>query len=182
MEFHIRKAVVADAAFIARVHMTSWETTYRGFVPDEYLDSLNMEDRIKMWSEQLAVTDPMIFVAENPQEVFGFIGGGRLREPIAAYDGELYAVYLLREGQRCGVGRALMHTLADTLHTRNLNSMAVWVLEANPAVSFYKALGGVSIAQRTIEIGGASLPERAFGWPDLDSFGMETLAAKDSAV
>ena len=183
MEFHIRKAVVEDAAPIARVHVNSWKTTYQGIVPDEYLASLNIEDRITMWTKQLAADQSVIFVAEAMQEVFGFISGAALRDPIGEYDAELYAIYLLREGQCCGVGRALAHMLAESLLIKNFKSLAVWVLEANPAVSFYQALGAIPILRKTIEIGGVRLPELALGWADLNaSLRARFMAAKDSGI
>jgi hypothetical protein len=45
--------------------------------------------------------------------------------------------------------------------------MLVWVLEENPSVSFYKCLGGIEEAHKTIILGGKDLQEVAFGWPDL---------------
>jgi hypothetical protein len=45
--------------------------------------------------------------------------------------------------------------------------MIVWALEANPACRFYQRLGGVPVAAQTIDIGGQSLPEVAYGWPDI---------------
>lgn len=183
MEFRIRKALPADGRVIAHVQVATWRTTYPGIVPDEFLASLSVEERAKNWSELLANAsdDPPAFVAEDDQRVFGFVSGGRLRQPISEYDGELYAIYLLREHQRSGIGRALVQTLADALRARNMRSMAVWVLEQNPAVAFYKALGGVLIAHQTIEISGVSLPEIAFGWPDLKAlFGATGGATKGS--
>lgn len=38
---HIRKAAVEDAAAIAKVHVDSWRTTYKGIMPSDYLNSLS---------------------------------------------------------------------------------------------------------------------------------------------
>lgn len=46
-------------------------------------------------------------------------------------------------------------------------SMRVWVLAGNPAEKFYRSLGGVNVAQKPIEIGGAEYQEIAYGWQDL---------------
>ena len=46
--------------------------------------------------------------------------------------------------------------------------MLAWVLETNPSVSFYKRLGGILVADKLIQIGGADLVEVAFGWPILN--------------
>lgn len=163
MEFTIRSANVDDAHGIAQVQAASWKTTYAGIVPDAYLQSLNAELRCERWKELLAAPTSESFVAENEAGVFGFVVGGPLREPIAEYDAELYAMYLFREFQRQGVGRRLVAELAAALHNREFRRMVAWVLEKNPAVGFYQRIGGVLIAQKEIEIGGASLQELAFG-------------------
>lgn len=170
MEYVIRAAVVEDAPAMARVHVESWRTTYSGIVPDAYLASLSVDARIELWREHLAAGNSPIFVAEASSGVFGFASGGPLRAALSGYHGELYAIYLLREHQRQGAGRCLVRALAESLRGAGFASMAVWVLERNPAVSFYKALGGVQIARQPIEIGGAALDELAFGWPSLDDF------------
>jgi hypothetical protein len=41
----IRRAEPRDAAGIAHVHVASWRTTYRGIVPDSYLDALDEPER-----------------------------------------------------------------------------------------------------------------------------------------
>jgi GNAT superfamily N-acetyltransferase len=122
-----------------------------------------------MWKALIEAREAAFFVAESGPGIFGFVCGGKLREAIDGYDAELYAIYLLREHQHCGAGRLLFQALADDLRAVGFTSVAVWVLEENPAVLFYRHLGGVQIARRFIEIGGVSLSELAFGWPALDS-------------
>lgn len=163
MEFTIRTANTDDAPSIARVQLASWQTTYSGIVPDAYLQSMDVEFRSARWEEQLSAASSATFVAENRAGVFGFVSGGALREPIAGYDGELYAIYLVAEHQGQGIGRLLAANLAASLRDLGFQRMVVWVLDKNPAVGFYARLGGVLIAQKMIEIGGASLLELAFG-------------------
>ena len=168
MEFTIRPAVVEDAHAIARVQVESWRTTYPGIVPLAFLASLSVEARTERWREQFSSGGNPIFVAEAAGHVFGFASGGPLRGALPGYDGELYAIYLLRDQQRRGAGRRLVETVADALRARGFQSMAVWVLARNPAVAFYKALGGVQIAAKPIQIDAVELEELAFGWPALD--------------
>jgi GNAT superfamily N-acetyltransferase len=167
MEFRIRKATLDDADSIARVHVESWRTTYAGIVPRAYLDSLSIDTRTQTWRMHLAAPDPLIFAAESASQIIGFACGGKQRDPSLAFDGELYAIYLLHTWQRQGIGRALTHAIARELHVRSFRSMIVWVLERNPAVSFYQALGGSPAGEKPIDIGGARLTEVAFGWPSL---------------
>lgn len=108
----IRVAEVRDAAAIAHVHVQSWMTTYEGIVPVEYLASLNEVDRVSLWQDWLT-RDIFVFVAEIEGEAIGFAGGGAIREAVEAYDCELYTLYLLKEAQGRGVGKALLGAVRD---------------------------------------------------------------------
>ena len=162
----IRIAEVRDATAIAHVHVQSWLTTYEGIVPKEYLASLNEADRVPLWQEWL-IRDISIFVAEVEGKIVGFAGGGPIREPLAAYDAELYTIYLLKEVQGRGIGKALLSAVAEALVGRDHTSMLVWVLEQNPGVRFYVKMGAQRLMSKQIEIGGISLTELALVWPDL---------------
>jgi len=162
----IRRAKIEDARAIAQAHIESWKTTYAGIVPAPFLASLDTEARTQMWRDELT-TSPIVFVAETESVIVGFVCGGPIREPLESYDAELYAIYLLLPQQRQGTGRILTCTLATALRELGFHSMLLWVLDQNPAASFYKHLGAVEVAQKQIEIGGASLNEIALGWPNL---------------
>jgi ribosomal protein S18 acetylase RimI-like enzyme len=168
MKLTIRKAKIEDAAAIAHVHVESWKTTYSGIVSDAFLSSLNKDERTRGWQEHIHTDNIFIFIAEDETGIFGFAAGGEIREKLGDYDAELYAIYLLHERKRQGVGRRLSRTLASALETCGFTSMLVWVLEENPSVSFYERLGAVEIARKVINIGGADLQELGFGWPSLD--------------
>jgi GNAT superfamily N-acetyltransferase len=129
---------------------------------------LNKEERTQRWREQIVADNISIFVAEDETGVFGFVAGGEIREKLDDYDAELYAIYLLRERQKQGVGGTLSLTLAAALQTMGFKSMLVWVLEQNPSVSFYERLGAAQIARKLVDIGGVHHQELAFGWPSLD--------------
>ncbi|MFC5860826.1 GNAT family N-acetyltransferase [Acidicapsa dinghuensis] len=169
MRFTIRRAEIADAASIARVHVASWRSTYGGIVPQAYLDSLEETVFASRWQQWLGEQKVTTLVAGDDVAVFGFISGGLNREPDPSdvYDGELYAVYLLEEYQRSGIGRAMVQALAAILRDEGRKGMMVWLLEANSAAGFYRRLGAVDVASREIEIGGARLAEIALGWLDL---------------
>lgn len=163
----IRKAQVEDAAQIATVQVASWKSTYKDIVPDDFLNSMDVSARTLSWQEQISDPEVLIFVAEDEEGVFGFIAGGKLREPYQDYDAELYAIYLLSNKQRQGAGRRLTQALITTLVARGFKSLLVWVLEQNPAVSFYRKLGGVIVAHNKFPVGGVELPDLAIGWPDI---------------
>jgi len=145
----------------------SWRTTYAGIVPEVYLASLKETEREASWREWLTL-DVDVFVAEVDGDVVGFVGGGAIREPVEEFDAELFAIYLLREAQRRGIGMALLSRLAGSLKARGFRSMVAWVLEDNSSGSFYARSGAVRVCSKEIEIGGVMLPVVAYGWMDLE--------------
>jgi len=168
----IRVATLQDARAIARVHVESWRTTYAGIVPAEYLASLDVGQREVSWREWLPL-DIDVFVAEVDGEVVGFVGGGAIREPVEGFDAELFAIYLLRDAQRRGIGMALLKRLAGSLKARGYRSMMAWVLEDNSSGEFYSRSGGVRVASKEMEVGGVMLPVVAYGWGDLEGIIVE---------
>ncbi|MDQ0914550.1 GNAT family N-acetyltransferase [Paenibacillus sp. V4I5] len=163
----IREARIEDAEKIAIVHVDSWQSTYKGFISESYLSNLSVEKRTKSWLwtfENLNVHEK-IFVAEDmPGNIVGFSCGGRSRNDEFDHDGELYAIYLLKDYQRLGLGKKLLNSVTESLKDNGYSSMMLWVLKDNPSVEFYKLQGGQIIGQKEITIGGDSLDELAIGW------------------
>lgn len=168
--FAVRHAAIDDAAGIARVRAESWRHAYRGIVPDAYLDAIDVDEwaerqrrNMEQQAEQL-----LSLVAEYQDLVVGWVAAGPNREAPHDYAGELYAIYLLPEYQRRGIGSALTTATARWLTDQGMDSMLLWVLEENhPARRFYEALGGRLCGARQTQIAGVWLPEVAYGWTDL---------------
>lgn len=169
----VREARQEDAAAIARVHVDSWRTSYRGIVPEAFLAGMSYADFEGRWQEWLrGVGDPRwaYRVAELPSgRIVGFASGGPQQGPAYAdYAGELYTLYLLREHQRAGIGRCLFGSVARGLAEGGITSLLAWVLARNPSRRFYEAVGGTLLGRQEIEIGGVRLEEVAYGWPDIE--------------
>lgn len=163
----IRKAELADASGIAKVHVDSWRTTYKGIVPDTYLDNLSYESREQVWMSGIKQNNVYI-VEDEDSQIVGFASGGKERTgKYEAYVGELYAIYLLEGQQMKGLGQKLIQTVVEDLKEKKLNSMLIWALKENPACRFYERLGGKKIDTAEIEIDGKKLSEIAYGWADL---------------
>jgi L-amino acid N-acyltransferase YncA len=167
----IRPAQASDAPGIAQVHVAAWRSTYRGVVPDAFLDALQTAPRERFWRATLSNPDAAerVFVAHAARgAVVGFAAGGPAREERPPYDGELYAIYLLDTQQRRGLGRRLTLAVTRQLLATGRRAMLVWVLADNPSRGFYAALGGQQIGSKVVEIGGIELEEVAYGWTELE--------------
>ncbi|SRR6266511_2997922 len=178
----IRAAQPTDAAAIAKVHVDSWRTTYKGIVPDDFLAALSYEQRTHMWRPLLSQSLPtsFVYVAEDPSgQVIGFASGGPERSGDPDYAGELYAIYLLEGYQRHGLGRHLTRTLVQCLIRAGMPSLLLWVLVANPCRGFYEALGGQRLYDKQVLISGAPLVEVAYGWRDARALIGEPLGERE---
>lgn len=167
----IQAGSALDAPGIGRVQVATWQSTYRGLVPDEYLAGLSVAERVRQWAELLADPDGPRFVLiarDRGDECVGFVAAGPERSGHPVYRCEVYALYVLPSRQRRGIGRALMRAAASRLAAGDSRSILLWVLAANaPARQFYRALGGEVVGEQPMEIGGVTLAEVACGWPDV---------------
>ena len=166
----VRPAEIDDAAAIARIHVATWRTAYRGLLPDDFLASLDEAGYAERWRRTLADRSGRVYVAEAGGAVVGFASGGRERAGEDGYEGELYAIYILDEAQGRGHGRGLVRAVAGGLRELGLRDVIVWVLRDNqPARRFYERLGGVYVRAQPITIGSSLLQEVSYGWKSLDS-------------
>jgi GNAT superfamily N-acetyltransferase len=167
-EFLVRLATVADAEPIARVHVASWKSAYRDILPPEFLSALSVERRTEGWKGVLERSAGAVPVATNGVgDVLGFCHVGPNRAEPADLCGEVYAIYLLEEARRRGVGRALFAEGTAWLQAHALAGLVVWVLALNvEARCFYERLGGRLVAERAIAVGAHPFVEVAYGWSE----------------
>jgi ribosomal protein S18 acetylase RimI-like enzyme len=165
----VRRAELDDAGAIARVHVATWRSAYRGLLPDDFLASLSEAHYTERWKRVINEGSSRVFVVEEPDGIAGFASGGRERAGETGYAGELYALYVLDGAQRRGHGRDLVRSVAHALHEMRIPDMIVWVLRDNLAArEFYERLGGTYVRAQPITIGAATLEEVSYGWRSLD--------------
>src|SRR5207247_10904924 len=121
-----------------------WQVAYRGHMPDEFLDGLDVEKRTKMWRVLTQDPEKSIFVAEDRDgNIVGFSALGPSRDADANPNtAEVGAIYVHPEKWKKGIGRALLSASLDQVRTREFDQITLWVLEANQrARSFYEWVG-----------------------------------------
>jgi len=161
----IRRALPADARAIAEVAVRGWQTAYRGLMPDDFLAGLSVAGREAAWREMLdrdADGGIPAWLAQRDGRAVGFVSSGPPRdEDIPLPAAELYAIYVLTEEWRSGIGRSLVQTALAHWRERGAAQLVLWVLEGNaPARAFYEAMGWRPDGTRQqLEIAGTSLAE-----------------------
>lgn len=152
----IREADPKDARAIAEVHVRSWRAAYRGQLTDDFLDGMNVEERLDQHRRGLedAREDWRTWVAEDAGQVAGFAVTGPSEDADATErTGEVYAIYLDPDRVGTGLGRQLFERAVGDLRDRGFSSVTLWVLQTNErARRFYEVAGwapdGASSSER----------------------------------
>ena len=160
----IRQAKPADALAVAQTHDEAWRAAYQGISPGPELDKL-INRRGPDWWESAIRKGSRVAVMAFGDTIAGYSNYGRNRARSLYYDGEIYELYLRPEFQGLGFGRRLFSAARRDLMQSGLKSLVIWALSDNePAVAFYRALGGQPVARSSEKFGDKVLDKIAFAW------------------
>lgn len=165
-DVHVRPAGPDDAPAVALIHHRGWTESYRGLVPDAYLDSLSYDAALARWTSAFVDGSPeSVLVAEIGAEVVGFVGVGPTTDPDATRAGEVWDLWVHDAYRSQGVGGLLLADGLDHLGVR-FRAALVWVVATNErALAFYARHGAVRDGvQRSTDVPGGSLVEVRLLW------------------
>ncbi len=160
----IRRAKVSDAEAIASTHDEAWRAAYQGIIPGNELSKLINRRGPDWWGSAIR-KGSRITILQFGEHIAGYANYGRNRARSLFYDGEVYELYLRPEYQGLGFGRRLFSAARKDLVQSGLKSLVVWALSDNePAVEFYRALGGRPVARSSERFGTKTLDKVAYAW------------------
>lgn len=98
IEYLIRKREKKDCETIAHIVTETWNTTYKGIVPDCFLEELKKteEERIAKAINEFDENNNNILVLEVNKEIVGFTKYGEANDTELYNCGEIIALYILR--------------------------------------------------------------------------------------
>ncbi|WP_425446498.1 N-acetyltransferase family protein [Dethiothermospora halolimnae] len=164
----IRKAVKEDAKEIININHKTWRIAYRGIVSQEFMDKRDkkINDKITKMSKQIKNNQVNILVAEEDEKVIGFVSYGKSREN--RYESEVYAIYVLKEYQKRGVGKKLIKKVIENLIKENYSNIIIWCLKDNKYKKFYEEVGGQPRENKVLKIGNKQLDTIGYGFYNLN--------------
>jgi ribosomal protein S18 acetylase RimI-like enzyme len=142
----VREPRPQDAEAIATAHVRAWQVGYRGAMPDAYLDTIDLDERIGRWHTWLvdgAFRTTTVRVAERTGAVVGFAIHGPQRDegepdgaqaggpPASRTVGQLYALNVHPDHWSCGAGTALLTDAQTALVQAGFTEAVLWVLPEN---------------------------------------------------
>ena len=160
----VRQAKATDASAVAATHDEAWRGAYQGIIPGAELEKL-INRRGPLWWDSAIRKGSRVSVLAFGDRIAGYANYGRNRARSLHFDGEIYELYLRPEFQGLGFGRRLFTSARRDLVQSGLKSMVIWALSDNdPAVEFYRALGGRMVARSSEQFGPKTLDKVAFAW------------------
>ena len=162
MNYIIRKKERKDCADVAHVVTVAWNETYKGIVPDDFLEGLylNEEQRTINSYNKFDENDNHQYVLEVDGKVIGFVNVGSTDEKEYDNCGELHAIYIINGYKGNGFSKELINIGIEELKKMGYNKMIIGCLEGNPSNEFYKHIGGKFIKKRVFEK--LNLPENVY--------------------
>lgn len=147
MEYIIRRRKREDCASIAHVVTVAWNETYKGIVPDWFLEELknNEEERTQRSIENFNEDNNHQFVLEIDNEVVGFVNVGATEDEDFTNCGEIIALYIIKKYKGNGFGRKLVEVGIKEIKSLGYNKMIIACLKGNPSNQFYKHIGGIYV-------------------------------------
>lgn len=136
----IRPAEDVDIAQIARLYVENWKETYKGILPQGYLDSLSVEEKMKSWDDYITEPRQGIFVACEGSLVLGFAAF----KPYHRVDDCIYldSLHVKKSRRGQGIGSALIEAVYRRGREEQYGKMGVCVVKGNDdARNLYVKLG-----------------------------------------
>ncbi|HXH55301.1 MAG TPA: GNAT family N-acetyltransferase [Gammaproteobacteria bacterium] len=161
----IRKSTLSDAYEVAKIHVKSWQQSYKSIIDEHYLRNISFRDRLDLRNKILHNNDQtqIHLVAIYKEKIIGFCDAGPSRDIASDYLGEIYAIYLLEKFKRLGIGNQFLKTAHQYLAQKKLLPYVAWVLKNNyGACAFYQRNGGVLAGEKLKEIGGKNYTVSAY--------------------
>jgi len=173
-DLKIRRAEIGDEKPLAQVHIKSWQETYKGLIPQSYLENLpsEQEERTQNWARAIKKSDRWIWVAEVSGEIVVFCLFGPPRDKDREGFIELGAIYLLAAHKSQGIGYKLLSDGFKMMSSLGYAKAYCWVLDGNPTINFYQRTGAKHLGQTKLdEIAGQQFKELAMEWGSIKSLG-----------
>ncbi len=148
----IGPALVEDVADIARLHRAVWCDTYRDLAPVEAYRVLDEDFRRLRRADMLANPhkDQSVILARQGERLVGIGATAAPSELAFGGRGEIKSLYIDPSVKRQGLGRRLMRAMMEELASMGYSGVALGVVAGNePAIAFYRALGGRLIGRYT---------------------------------
>lgn len=162
-----RIATQADIPAIAQIYTDSWLRTYRGLLPDDYLDAMSVEISAAKWAKYLEADHQVVYVATTEADEVCALLALKLFTPDdrCALVDSLHVEHQ-RTGQ--GIGKLLLRQAAEHAQQHNIERFVIEAVVGNDrAIAVYKRLGARVLRQFHDIVDGMHTESVELMWDDI---------------
>ena len=139
----IVKGLPKDARALKNIHVSAYKTSYRGFMPDDYLNSLAVtEDVVERTKAYIEKTE--CYMVEENGEKIAFVYLDYPKEKKEVF--EIMAIYVHPIWHHKGVGRLIVNELSQIKKKEGFEKIIAWTMKNGPSVGFYEKMGFVQVS------------------------------------
>lgn len=160
----IRAAIAEDIPSIGSIVARSWQSTFNGLLPPDFLLSITAEGQQNRHERNFALQGLYYRVAVVSGGVVGFASWGPCRDASLSTQRELYAIFLEPSFERQGIGYLLFKTVISDAAKAGFQSIGLTALSVNPNLRFYLKLGGEEFQAKPLTLGSARYEQVGFRW------------------
>lgn len=161
----IRDATLADIPEVAKLHVESWNKTYKGIIAQTHLDNMknNIAKRIERMQKDFNLRKMVVAVIEDEIVAFSeFVFSNEFSKELNI-DCELCGLYVKNEYLNKGIGTQVFNYVKDVFIKSGKNKMGLWCVKENKnAVNFYRRKGGIITSEKEFILAEKKYREVAF--------------------
>lgn len=159
-------AQLSDIPQITKLYVQNWQSTYRGLLPDHFLDSLTVESAVQKWTDYLRSDGHTLLTAHDGQLFCGFAAckpDNELSDCIY-----LDSLHVAKTARGKGVGTRLIREIGQLAHAKGYRKMSICIVKGNDnARNLYTKLGAVHYKDFTDDFHGTPSNSEKLLWESL---------------
>ena len=136
----LREVCALDIDNVAALWLSNWQSTYRGLLPDDFLNSLQFEDGCANWTKYISVPENRIYAAFDGDGFLGFAAcepDCELRDCLY-----LHSLHVAEQVRGRGVGTQLISRVWQRAVELRCSGLSICVVRGNEkARRLYVCLG-----------------------------------------
>ncbi len=159
----LREALAPDIESVSTLWLANWQSTYRGLLPDSFLDSLTLQGAMKTWGGYAKAPENRIYAAFEDGTFLGFAAC----EPDTELNGCLYlhSLHVVTVARGRGVGTRLISRVWERTRELECDRLSICVVRGNEnARRLYAKLGAVHYKYFTDDSDGVAYASEKLLW------------------
>ena len=138
----IRNAIISDIPEVIKLHVDSWNKTYKGIIAQDHLDNIknNIDKRIERMNNEFNLRKMIVATIDKEIVAFSEYTLTNVFSKDLDIDCELCGLYVKNECVGTGIGTKVFNYVMSEFIKNDNSKMGLWCVKENTnAISFYKS-------------------------------------------